>query len=137
VGVPSSFAAPVTNTATVTSAGTDLNPANNSASYVVAANPVADLAVTKTIVSPTPADPLTAGLPVTWEIVVANNGPSDATGVVETDPVPNTVVGGVSATFGPANTPCGVTGTSVSCDLGSIAAGSSVTTRVTGTVLAS
>src|SRR5262249_25496804 len=76
VTVPSSFTTPVTNTATASSQGTDLNPANNTASFDVSSAPVADLSLVKAITSPVPADPLVAGAGVMWQLTVTNNGPS-------------------------------------------------------------
>lgn len=61
---------------------TDSDPTNNSASVQVTGTVLADLSITKT------ADPDTArpGEQVTYRVVVANNGPNDATGVYAFDP---------------------------------------------------
>ena len=134
VTVPSSFTTPVTNTATVTSQGTDLNPANNTAAYEVSASPVADLSVAKAVTSPAPPDPLVAGTPVTWHLTVTNDGPSDATGVQVTDPIPSAFITGVTASFGSPATLCAVAGTTVTCNIGALASGQSVVVTVSGTV---
>ena len=46
--------------------------------------PSADLSITKT----DSVDPVTAGTDLTYTLVVSNGGPSSATSVVATDPVP-------------------------------------------------
>jgi uncharacterized repeat protein (TIGR01451 family) len=83
------------------------------------ASPRIDLAVTK-VGSPSP-DTLPGD--ITWKMVVTNNGPSTATGVTAADPVPagNTFVS-VSTTQGTCTG-----GAVVSCSLGTIAAGGTVT----------
>ncbi|MFN8595076.1 MAG: hypothetical protein U0559_02695 [Anaerolineae bacterium] len=111
----------ITNTASATANEFAFGPATSTATTVVL--PAADLAITKT------ANPITgtAGLPLTYSLVVRNFGPSPATGVVVTDTLPATVQF-VSASGGTCN------GTnSVVCNLGSLLA-SDVTT-VTLTVL--
>jgi uncharacterized repeat protein (TIGR01451 family) len=94
--------------------------------------PVIDLAITKTG-SPNPA---TLGKNVTWTMVVTNNGPNNATGVIVADPVPaGTTYVSSSATQGTCTG-----GVVVTCNLGSIAKGASVTvtlvttTTTTGTI---
>ncbi len=76
----------LTNTATVTAPGgvTDSTPGNNSATDTDTLTPRADLAVTKTD-SP---DPVIAGNNVTYTIVLANNGASDAQTVSLSDALP-------------------------------------------------
>src|SRR6185436_8487018 len=71
----------VTDTATVTASTVDPVAANNSATASTTASaPEADVSVTKS--GTTTALP---GQPVTYTVVVANLGPSDATGVAVTD----------------------------------------------------
>ena len=65
----------------------DSDPNNNHASAQTAVTPVADLAVVKSA-GPSPAY---AGGLLTYTIVIANNGPSPATGVTVTDPLPSGV----------------------------------------------
>jgi uncharacterized repeat protein (TIGR01451 family) len=74
----------VSNTATVSSATTDPNPANDSDTETTTAGASADLGVTKT---DTP-DPVTAGSNITYTITVTNAGPSTASNVTLTDVVP-------------------------------------------------
>jgi uncharacterized repeat protein (TIGR01451 family) len=89
---------------------------------------VADLAITK---SGAP-DPALVGGSLTYTIGVTNNGPSTATGVTLTDPLPP------STTFVSATTSqgtCSAAGGTVTCALGTLAngAGATVTVRVTPT----
>jgi uncharacterized repeat protein (TIGR01451 family) len=83
--------------------------------------PVADLSITKS------ASPITgtAGLPLTYSLVVRNFGPSTATGVAVTDTLPANVQF-VSATGGT----CSGT-SSVVCNLGSLLANGVTTTTIT------
>ena len=109
----------ITNTATATS---DENPAGVSASDVTDVTAAADLGVTVSdgLASVTAGD----GLSHAYTITVTNAGPSDATAVSLTDSWPSgfspgAVSQGSCAPIGP--------GPDFSCDLGTIAAGGSVT----------
>jgi uncharacterized repeat protein (TIGR01451 family) len=106
----------VTNNASVTTSndGTD----NSGASVCVQAQ--VDLAITK-VGSPASQD-LGAGN-ITWTMVVTNNGPSDDTGVKISDPMPagNTYVSSTTT----KGTCTG--GAILTCDIGPMAAGESVT----------
>ena len=117
--------APVTNDVTVSSdtqepAG---NPNSNSDSETTTIGAAADLAVTK-IDDP---DPVPVSSTLTYTIEVTNNGPSDATGVTATDLLPPGTAF-VSAT--PTQGSCGEAGGLVTCPLGAVAAGNSVTITV-------
>lgn len=83
----------------------------------------ADLAVTKTALTV----PAVINSPLTYQITVTNNGPSDATDVVATDTLPPGV------TFNSANASQGLVGQAagvVTFDLGNLAAGASATATV-------
>lgn len=83
----------------------------------------ADLSVSK---SDSP-DPVVAGAPLTYTIVVMNNGPNPATGVRLTDRLPNSLDGpSVTTTQGT----CRVNGRTVVCDLGTIGVGTGATVPV-------
>src|SRR6266545_4193227 len=81
--------------------------------------PKVDVQITKTG-APNPA---TVGSPVTWTMVVTNNGPNNATGVTASDPVP------AGTTFVSVTTSQGTCtgGAIVSCQLGNLNVGASVT----------
>src|SRR4029078_7932445 len=81
------------NTASVTPppGTTDPAPANNSVSDIDTLAPVADLSITKTDTSAT----ATPGLPVSYQIVATNDGPSDIVGATVSD-IPPAVLSGVT-----------------------------------------
>jgi uncharacterized repeat protein (TIGR01451 family) len=119
--VPANYTAPnpIVNTASVSSTTPDPNPANNSAS--ASTSVAADLAVVKTLSG------AAAGGLATYTIVVTNNGPSVATNVVLTDPLPSSVTfWGLTTTQGSC-TP----GSTVSCALGTLTAGATATVTIT------
>lgn len=109
----------ITNTATVTSNMPDPTPANNAISITTTVDPVADLAVAKI----DSTDPVTAGTSLTYTLIVTNNGPSPATGVVVSDPLP------AGVTYVSASPGCSGSST-VTCSLGGIASGSAVTASI-------
>ena len=125
----------LTNAVAVSTTTIDPKPDNNrdvEPTHVATAG-TADLAVSKVDL----ADPVQTGQSITYRVVVTNNGPSGATGVVLTDSLPASVVL-VSAT---PTQGAGCTGTTpVRCDLGSIASGGAasvdvvVTTTVPGVI---
>jgi uncharacterized repeat protein (TIGR01451 family)/fimbrial isopeptide formation D2 family protein len=120
--VPAGYTAPspITNTATVSSATPDPNPANDTSTALTSV--AADLVVTKIV-----EYPVTAGAPATYRIVVTNNGPSVATNVVLTDPLPAGLTSAVVTTTQGSCTP----GTTVTCTLGTMAVGGTATIRIT------
>ena len=107
------------NTATVTLPGgiTDPTPGNNSATDTDTVAPRADLRISKS--GPGSATP---GSTLTYTLVVANDGPADATGVSVTDPPP------AGLTFVSASAPCAG---GFPCSVGDLAAGSTVSLTVT------
>jgi uncharacterized repeat protein (TIGR01451 family) len=84
VVVTPTAAGAITNTTSVTSSETDPVPANNSAAATTTVNPVADLTLSKA----DSADPILIGSNVTYSITVTNLGPSTATSVTVSDPLP-------------------------------------------------
>lgn len=117
----------LTNNVTVTApaGATDTNLSNNTTADTDTLTPQVDLAVTKTD-GQTEAVP---GTNVTYTIVVTNNGPSTATGVVINDLLPGDI-SFVSDTLGQGtyNSTTGV------ATVGTIAPGGLVTLTLTGTI---
>ena len=114
----------VTNTASVTSAALDLNPANNSVLAVNTVIPLVDLAVSMTGL-PSPA--LVASNLI-YTIVLTNRGPSTATGVVLTDTLPaNTMFAAAQAAQGGFTQGGGI----VTWSLSSLSANTAATATVT------
>ncbi|HWM69579.1 MAG TPA: SdrD B-like domain-containing protein, partial [Steroidobacteraceae bacterium] len=125
------------NTVTVSSNEVDSNSANNSASEPTAVRAKADLVLTsKTAVVTSP--PLQYGQTFQWQMVVTNNGPGTAYQSTLTDNLPaNTALsqlppvysissGGGSCTASTLN--------NLTCSLGDIAAGGSVTVTVSAVI---
>lgn len=113
------------NTATAATTTADPTPGNDAGTSTVTLSPRTDLGLTKT------ADPVPAvqGSVVTYTMVVTNYGPSTATGVVVTDPVPAPLVlVDATATQGA----CTTSGSPVvaRCEVGTMTVGESQTVRV-------
>lgn len=104
----------------------DQNPDNNHDEDEVVPGGLVDLGVTKRTVSPKNVRP---GSKVTYEVVVTNHGPSDATGVTLVDTLPEGLDGVTTNNAG-----CTVTGGGIECALGDLPVGGSITVKVTGTV---
>ncbi|MBE7468699.1 MAG: DUF11 domain-containing protein [Anaerolineales bacterium] len=109
---------PIQNTATVTSTVFDPTPGNNSDAETTAVNALIDLTLTKTDQN----DQVTTGALVVYNLVITNNGPSDATGVVLTDTLPQSMNFQSST---PSFPTCIESGGTVTCNLGAITRGSS------------
>jgi uncharacterized repeat protein (TIGR01451 family) len=114
----------LTNTVTAASAVADSNSLNNVAvSAVTAVTDSADLQVT---LAGAP-NPVTVGGNLTYTIALTNKGPSTATGVVVTNPLPSSVTLVSFAT--PQGTAANVSG-AVVFTLGSVPTGTNVTMQV-------
>lgn len=124
--VSSSALGTLVNTASVSSTTPDPNPDNNTSTDSTPVAASADLAVTKLAVP----SPVPAGGVLTYTVVVSNGGPSDAQSVILTDPIPPELTG---AEYSINN---GVTWSpwTGAIALGTIAAGSSRTILLRGTV---
>ena len=84
MAVPAGFpGGDVVNQATVASPNLDPDATNNQAAFTNSANAAADLSVTKV-----GDDSVVAGNTITWNVLVHNDGPSNATGVTLSDPLP-------------------------------------------------
>ena len=130
VDVPASATGTLTNNASVTANETETNATNNSDSEATALTSEVDLVVTKT----DSVDPATAGLPLTYTMIVTNNGPSDATSVVATDTLPTDFAfTSGSATLGTVSHTSGV----ATATIGTLTPGQSETITIVGDVAAS
>jgi uncharacterized repeat protein (TIGR01451 family) len=116
----------LTNTATVSAATADPNASNNTATATTTVVNGADLSITK---SDSP-DPVHTQQNLTYTITVHNGGPLAAAGVSVTDQLPrNTAFGSATASQGT----CGFTQPTkriVTCTLGTIANGTTVTVTI-------
>ncbi|UFN45121.1 DUF11 domain-containing protein [Nocardioides okcheonensis] len=121
------FTGPLTNTARISSDTIDTDAANNESTVTTAVTADADVSITKTV---SPATPV-PGRPVTWTVTVRNDGPSTARNVVVRDDVDDTVTG-LTAGTGSTPNPCSVaTGNDVTCALGDLGPGTTVTITLT------
>ncbi len=114
----------VTNTASVTTTSNDPTPGNDAASAQTGVAPAAvDLAIAKT----TPFEAMLVGSNATYTIVLTNNGPETASDVVITDALPT------GTTF--VSSSAGCTGTTtVTCNVGTLTAGQTVTYTIVVTL---
>jgi uncharacterized repeat protein (TIGR01451 family) len=129
--VDASLTTALSNTASVVSATTLTNTADDSVTLVTPVTPRADVSITKT----GPSGIVVPGSPVSWNIVVSNAGPSAARVVDVTDVLPAGLQAGSTATT-TAGT-CGIAAGTLTCNLGTLNPNTSVTITVDGTVLAS
>ena len=123
--VPAAPVGPSSNTATVTASTPDPTPGNNSSTAITTiALATADLSITKTAAP----GPYGTGLPLTYTLVVTNNGPNAASSVTVTDTLP-------PGTTLQSSTPAGAcSGTTVvTCNAGTLA--NSATATFTLTIL--
>jgi uncharacterized repeat protein (TIGR01451 family) len=111
------------NTATVSAKEPDSDSENDTDSNGGEAGPSADVSLVKTLVT---AGPFTAGQTVSYTLVVANAGPSTATGIQVTDTPTNLAI--VTVTGACASLPCTIS---------TLASGANVTITVTATITAS
>ncbi|SHH08746.1 beta strand repeat-containing protein, partial [Pedobacter caeni] len=127
----------ITNTANITlpAGKTDFNMSNNSSSVITAVSSKSGLSVRKM----GPSDAV-SGAEITYTVIVANAGPSNAVQAVITDVVPSNVknVSWTSAQTGAANITAGGTGTnsnnvSLTADIPA-GAGNEVTITIKGTI---
>jgi large repetitive protein len=125
---PDAAGADISNQATITYDGATLPTLRGltfaTRAATIAVVPTANLSISK-VNSP---DPVVAGTALTSTITATNDGPSPASNVVVTDELPPDI-GTVTATpsQGP---PCTVTTTDVSCAIGTLAPGATVTVTV-------
>ena len=111
----------ITNTVTVAADEADPDPTNNTATTTTQVNEVSDLAVTKTDSD----DPIGTNSSLTYTLAVTNNGPSQATGVILVDTLPDDV------TFVPTdNQSCAENSGVVTCNVGTLNSGQSAVVEI-------
>lgn len=117
------------NTATITANENDPSTDNNTSTSTPAPVPIADVSVTKTVDDNTPD----VGSNVIFSITAANAGPSAATNVQVSDPLPN------GYTFVSASAPAGTSYNSTTgvWTIGNLAKSGNTTLAITATVNAS
>jgi large repetitive protein len=120
----------VGNLATVTANELDPNPGNNQATAMIDVQSLVDLQLTKVVSNPSPA----AGGPVSYTLLLVNRGPSPATDVTITDPLPSGL-SFVSAAAGQGS--CNHSGQTVSCRLGTLPVGGVAVVTITADVAGS
>ncbi|TDD59403.1 DUF11 domain-containing protein [Kribbella antibiotica] len=121
---------PLTNSAAVTSATPDPDTSNNTGTATVTPGaPKADLVVGKQTVT----TPVVPGKPVTYQITVHNDGPSDARAVQVADDLPDSLS---EATADSTAGSCTVSSGQIRCALGDLGSASTATITVTAKVSA-
>ncbi len=127
---PAVAGASVGNFASVSADQPDPNSDNNQANATIDVKPLVDLKLTKLASNPAPV----AGGPVSYTLSLLNNGPSPATGVTLTDPLP-TGLSFVWASAGQGS--CSASGQTIICQLGTVAAGGAALVTITADVASS
>jgi large repetitive protein len=119
----------VGNLANVAGNEFDPNTGNNQATATINVQPLVDLRLTKVSSNPAP----TAGGLVSYTLTLVNHGPSPATGVTITDPLPSALSFVSSAGQGS----CSAHGQTVTCQVGTVAAGGGAVVVITARVASS
>jgi uncharacterized repeat protein (TIGR01451 family) len=118
--------ADLSNTAEIDSSTEDPTPGNNSDTETTDVDTSADVSIVKT----DSVDPVAVGDQLVYTLTVENDGPSSAEDVEVTDPIP----AGVSVnSISPSTGSCAEAAGTVTCDLGTLAPGETVTITITTT----
>ncbi len=112
----------LSNTAILSANESDPTPGDHSDTATVTVNREADLLVTKTA----SADPAIAGNILNYVVKIENRGPSDASGVVVTDTLP----AGLTFRSIFSSSTCSAVGQVVTCNVGTVAAGTSSSPQI-------
>lgn len=102
----------IVNTVSVASTTPDPTPGNNTDESAITLVAVADVSVEKT----NGPGPVNAGGPISWTVVISNDGPSAARNVTVTDTLPTTGISDVAVTGAPAGV-CDVSDVEIICDV--------------------
>ncbi len=126
--VGASVTTALVNSVTTTRNETDSNAINNNAQVTTQVTPQYDLVITKADAP----DPATPGSTLAYTLTVTNNGPSDATGVTVTDPLPTglTFASGTATGGGTVS----ANGQTVTANLGTLAPNASRTITINATI---
>lgn len=117
----------ITASVTASTTATDPIPANNTASTTTTVVRRVDVSIAKSGVP----DPIGQNQPMAYTLVVTNNGPSNASGVTVSDPLPGVFTfSSVSTTVGSCSQAAGT----VTCTLGSMIPGATGTITINGTM---
>jgi uncharacterized repeat protein (TIGR01451 family) len=123
IAVKAPGAGPLVNIAAATALELDPDLADNQTTTTVAVTPVADVSVTAAGSAPV----VNSGSELTYSLVVRNDGPSAATNVT----VVNTLPAGVALLgLTPSQGTCSITGTEVTCPLGTLASTATATVLI-------
>lgn len=124
VVTPTTDGVTLTNNVLVVSDQPDPDSADNTATETTTVGTGGAAEVDLSVVKTDSPDPVVVGSDVTYTLTVRNAGPDDATGVILTDQLPTSV------TFASADAPCSASGGTVTCDLGTLAAGTETTVEI-------
>ena len=123
--------ATVTQNVTTATTSPETNTANNTATATTAVIRRVDVAVTKVTNSPGPDNAFQQGETLIYTIVVTNNGPSLATNVVMSDPLP---AGFSFVSVVPGGPTCTQASGTVTCTYASMNPGATNNITITGTI---
>jgi uncharacterized repeat protein (TIGR01451 family) len=129
IKVTPQIAGTISNTATISGDQLDPSASNDSATATTNVTPSADVAVTKTVSPSTPF----VGDTMIYTLSIKNNGPSPATVVTATDPLPTGHVAYQSLTTTQGS--CSQSAGTVTCALGNLASGATATVTINVTAI--
>ena len=116
---------------TVSTSNPESNTANNTATATTTVQRRVDIAVTKTATDPGPDLTFSEGESVTYTVTLTNNGPSRATNVVMTDPLP---AGFTFSSVNPGGPTCTFASNTVTCTYAAMNPGATNSIDITGTI---
>src|SRR6185436_3275074 len=124
----------ISQTVTVAASNPETNTANNSATAITTVQRRVDVAVTKVANDPGSDGAFAQGETVTYTLVVTNNGPSRATNVVMTDPLP---AGFSFSSVTPGGPTCTQSAGTVTCTYATMDSGATNNITISGTITVS